>query len=103
MGFKEGCQKANPVLLEPIMKIEIVTPEEYLGDVLGDFNARRGKVEGMEVSAGAQVIRGFVPMAQMFGYATVLRSLSQGRAIYTIYFSHYEEVPTNLAKEIIQH
>ncbi|NLW55194.1 MAG: elongation factor G, partial [Firmicutes bacterium] len=103
MGFKEGCQKADPVLLEPIMKIEIVTPEEYLGDVLGDFNARRGRVEGMETSAGAQVIRGFVPMAQMFGYATVLRSLSQGRAIYTIHFSHYEEVPSNLAKEIIEH
>lgn len=103
MGFKEGCQKADPVLLEPIMKIEIVTPEEYLGDVLGDFNARRGRVEDMETSAGAQVIRGFVPMAQMFGYATVLRSLSQGRAIYTIHFSHYEEVPSNLAKEIIEH
>ncbi len=103
MGFKEGCQKADPVLLEPVMKIEIVTPEEYLGDILGDFNARRGRVEGMETRAGAQVIRGFVPMAQMFGYATTLRSLSQGRAIYTIYFSHYEEVPASLAKEIIAH
>ncbi|NLY91907.1 MAG: elongation factor G [Firmicutes bacterium] len=101
MGFKEGCKKAKPVLLEPIMKIEIITPEEYLGDVLGDFNSRRGRVEGMETRPGAQAIHGYVPMAQMFGYATVLRSISQGRAIYTLTFSHYEEVPVNIAKEII--
>jgi len=101
MAFKEGCKKANPVLLEPIMKIEIITPEEYLGDVLGDFNSRRGRVEGMESRSGAQAIHGYVPMAQMFGYATVLRSISQGRAIYTLTFSHYEEVPANIAKEII--
>lgn len=101
MAFKEGCKKANPVLLEPIMKIEIITPEEYLGDVLGDFNSRRGRVEGMESRPGAQAIHGYVPMAQMFGYATVLRSISQGRAIYTLTFSHYEEVPANIAKEII--
>ncbi|NLC52735.1 MAG: elongation factor G, partial [Firmicutes bacterium] len=101
MGFKEGCRKAKPVLLEPIMKIEIITPEDYLGDVLGDFNSRRGKVEGMEQRPGAQAIHGYVPMAQMFGYATVLRSISQGRAIYTLTFSHYEEVPASIAKEII--
>ncbi|NLM38301.1 MAG: elongation factor G [Firmicutes bacterium] len=101
MGFKEGCKKANPVLLEPIMKIEIITPEDYLGDVLGDFNSRRGKVEGMESRPGAQTIHGYVPMAQMFGYATTLRSISQGRAIYTLTFSHYEEVPASIAKEII--
>jgi len=102
IGFKEGCKNAKPVLLEPIMKIEIVTPDDYLGDVLGDFNSRRGRVEGMDPRAGAQTIRGYVPMAQMFGYATVLRSLSQGRSIYSIYFSHYEEVPASLAKEIIE-
>ncbi len=101
MGFKEGCKKAKPVLLEPIMKIEIITPDDYLGDVLGDFNSRRGKVEGMDPRPGAQAIHGFVPMAQMFGYATVLRSISQGRAIYTLTFSHYEEVPASIAKEII--
>jgi elongation factor G len=101
MGFKEGCKKAKPVLLEPIMKIEIITPDDYLGDVLGDFNSRRGKVEGMDPRSGAQAIHGFVPMAQMFGYATVLRSISQGRAIYTLTFSHYEEVPASIAKEII--
>ncbi len=101
MGFKEGCKKAKPVLLEPIMKIEIITPEDYLGDVLGDFNSRRGRVEGMEPRPGAQAIHGYVPMAQMFGYATVLRSISQGRAIYTLTFSHYEEVPASIAKEII--
>ena len=101
MGFKEACKKAKPVLLEPIMKIEIITPEDYLGDVLADFNSRRGKVEGMEPRPGAQAIHGYVPMAQMFGYATTLRSISQGRAIYTLTFSHYEEVPANIAKEII--
>ena len=101
MGFKEGCKKAKPVLLEPIMKIEIITPDDYLGDVLGDFNSRRGKVEGMDPRPGAQAIHGFVPMAQMFGYATVLRSISQGRAIYTLTFSHYEEVPASIAQEII--
>jgi len=101
MGFKEGCRKAKPVLLEPIMKIEIITPEEYLGDVLGDFNSRRGRVDGMESRPGAQTVHGYVPMAQMFGYATVLRSISQGRAIYTLTFSHYEEVPVNIANEII--
>ena len=83
------------------MKIEIITPEDYLGDVLGDFNSRRGRVEGMEPRPGAQAIHGYVPMAQMFGYATVLRSISQGRAIYTLTFSHYEEVPASIAKEII--
>ncbi|HHT48223.1 MAG TPA: elongation factor G [Firmicutes bacterium] len=101
MGFKEGCKKAKPVLLEPIMKVEIITPDDYLGDVLGDFNSRRGRVEGMEPRPGAQAIHGYVPMAQMFGYATVLRSLTQGRAIYTLTFSHYEEVPANIAKELI--
>ena len=101
MAFKEGCKKGEPILLEPIMRIELVIPEEYLGDVLGDFNSRRGRVESMEPRAQAQIVRGHVPLREMFGYATVLRSLSQGRATYTMSFSHYSEVPANLAREII--
>jgi len=101
MAFKEGSKKANPVILEPIMKVEITTPEEYMGDIMGDFNSRRGRIEGMEMRAGAQVIRGHVPLSEMFGYATNLRSISQGRASYSMQFSHYEEVPRNIADEII--
>ncbi|HEX3045746.1 MAG TPA: elongation factor G [Bacillota bacterium] len=102
MGFKEGAQKANPVLLEPVMKVEITTPDEYLGDVIGDFNSRRGKIEGMEIRAGAQIIRGHVPLSEMFGYATVIRSISQGRATYVMHFSHYDEVPKNIAEAVIE-
>ena len=102
MAFKDGSKKASPVLLEPVMKVELTTPEDYLGDVLGDFNSRRGRVEGMEPQAKAQIIRGYVPLAEMFGYATTLRSVSQGRAVYTMQFSHYEEVPTSLAKELME-
>lgn len=102
MAFKEGAQKAKPVLLEPIMKVEITTPEEYLGDIMGDFNSRRGRIEGMEHRAGAQVIRGYVPLSEMFGYATAIRSISQGRAVYSMFFSHYDEVPKNIADTIIQ-
>jgi len=101
MGFKEGCRKANPVLLEPIMKVEVVTPSEYMGDVMGDLNSRRGRIEGMEQRGNAQVIRAFVPLATMFGYATDLRSLTQGRAVYTMVFGYYDEVPANLAEEIV--
>lgn len=102
MAFKEGAQKAKPVLLEPIMKVEITTPEEYLGDIMGDFNSRRGRIEGMENRLGAQVIRGHVPLSEMFGYATTIRSASQGRAVYSMHFSHYEEVPKNIADTIIE-
>ena len=101
MAFKDGAKKANPVILEPIMKVEITTPEEYMGDIMGDFNSRRGRIEGMEMRTGAQVIRGYVPLSEMFGYATNLRSISQGRASYSMQFSHYEEVPRNIAEEII--
>ncbi|MFW5999498.1 MAG: elongation factor G [Halanaerobiaceae bacterium] len=100
MAFKRAAKKANPVILEPIMKVEIVVPEEYMGDVIGDLNGRRGKVEGMEQRASAQVVRGFVPLAEMFGYATDLRSKTQGRATYTMQFSHYEKTPSNIAEEI---
>ncbi len=102
MAFKEGCKKANPVLLEPIMRVEVTTPDEFMGDVMGDLNARRGRVEGMEQRGNAQVVRALVPLATMFGYATDLRSATQGRATYTMQFSHYEEVPENIAAEIIQ-
>ncbi|MGE5606313.1 MAG: elongation factor G [Bacteroidota bacterium] len=102
MAFKEGAQKAKPVLLEPIMKVEITTPEEYLGDIMGDFNSRRGRIEGMEHRPGAQVIRGHVPLSEMFGYATAIRSASQGRAVYSMHFSHYDEVPKNIADTIVQ-
>jgi len=101
MAFKEGMKKASPVLLEPIMKVEVVVPEEYLGDVIGDINSRRGQIEGMEPRGGAQVVRGFVPLAEMFGYATDLRSKTQGRGVYTMQFSHYAEVPKNIADSII--
>ncbi|WP_068671454.1 elongation factor G, partial [Thermosulfurimonas dismutans] len=102
LGFKEAAKKANPVLLEPIMRLEVVTPEEYLGDVLGDISSRRGKVEGMETRGVVRVIKAFVPLAEMFGYATQLRSLTQGRANFTMQFSHYEKVPAHLADEIIK-
>ena len=102
IGFKEAARKANPVLLEPIMRVEVVTPEEFMGDVMGDLNARRGRIEGMERRATAQVVRALVPLASMFGYATDLRSATQGRAVYTMEFSHYEEVPSNIAQEVVQ-
>lgn len=102
MAFKEAASKAQPVLLEPIMSVEVVTPEEYMGDVIGDLNARRGKVQGMEKRGNSQVIRALVPLAEMFGYATDLRSKTQGRATYTMQFSHYEEVPKNIAESIIE-
>lgn len=101
MGFKSAVAKGQPTLLEPMMKVEVVIPDEYLGDVLGDINARRGRVEGMESRGNAHVIDGMVPLSQMFGYATDLRSRTQGRGTYTMQFSHYEEVPSNLARDII--
>ena len=100
MAFKNAARKADPVLLEPIMKVEVTTPEEYLGDVMGDLNSRRGKIEGFSSRKDAQIIRGMVPLAEMFGYATTLRSMTQGRAIYTMQFSHYSEVPKSIADEI---
>ncbi len=100
MAFKDAARKASPVLLEPMMKVEVITPEEYLGDVMGDLNSRRGKIEGFTSRKDAQVIRGLVPLAEMFGYATTLRSMTQGRAIYSMEFSHYSEVPKSISDEI---
>jgi elongation factor G len=101
MGFKEACRKAKPVLLEPVMDVEVVTPSEYQGAVIGDLNSRRGRIVNQEVRSGAQVIRAYVPLGQMFGYATDVRSMTQGRATYTMQFARYEEVPRNLAEEIM--
>lgn len=100
MAFQAGAKKANPVLLEPIMGVEVVTPEEYLGDVMGDLNSRRGKIEGFSARKDAQVIKAHVPLSEMFGYATILRSMSQGRAIYSMQFDHYASVPKSIAEEI---
>jgi elongation factor G len=101
MGFKEACRKAKPVLLEPVMDVEVVCPSEYQGAVVGDLNSRRGKIVAMEARAGAQVIRASVPLGQMFGYATDVRSMTQGRATYTMQFARYEEVPRPIAEEIV--
>ena len=101
MAFKEGCKQAKSVLLEPIMKVEITVPEEYMGDVIGDVNARRGRVEGMEANDGMQEIRAFIPLSEMFGYATDLRSKTQGRGTYSMEPSHYEEVPKSVLEAIV--
>jgi elongation factor G len=100
-AFKTATSKAKPILLEPIMKLEITTPDEYMGDIIGDLNRRRGQVEGMESKGGARVIKAKVPLAEQFGYVTVLRTLSSGRATSTMEFSHYEEVPRSIAIEVL--
>ena len=101
MAFKEGCKQGKSALLEPIMKVEITVPEEYMGDVIGDINARRGRMEGMEARSGNQIIRGFIPLSEMFGYATDLRSKTQGRGTYSMEPSHYEEVPKSILEQIV--
>jgi len=100
MAFQNAARKANPILLEPIMAVEVITPEEYLGDVMGDLNSRRGKIEGFSARKDAQVIKSYVPLSEMFGYATTLRSMTQGRAIYTMQFDHYAPVPKSISDEI---
>jgi len=101
MAFKNAMAKADPVLLEPMMKVEVTMPEEYMGDVMGDINSRRGRIEGMEPIAGGQVVRAFVPLSEMFGYATVLRSRTQGRGVYSMQFDHYEEVPKSIQEQVL--
>ena len=101
MAFKEACQKADPVLLEPIMKVVVTAPDEYMGDVMGDLNARRGQIQGTDVRNGAAQIEANVPLSSMFGYATDLRSKTQGRANYSMEPSHYVELPKSLQEEII--
>ena len=100
-GFREGARKADPVILEPVMHVEVETPEEYAGNIMGDLSSRRGMVQGMEERFGSQIIRADVPLAEMFGYSTTLRSMSQGRATYSMEFHHFAEAPRNVADEII--
>ena len=102
MAFKDGALKADPVLLEPIMKVEVVTPEDYMGDVMGDLNRRRGLPQGMDDSPAGKIIRAEVPLAEMFGYATDLRSMSQGRAVYSMEFAKYAEVPQSVADTVLK-
>jgi len=102
MGFKEGCRKADPVLLEPIMRVDVIVPEDYMGDVMGGLSSRRGRIEGMEARGGAQQITAKVPLSQMFGYATVLRSSSQGRGTFVMQIDHFEEVPKSIMDEILK-
>ena len=101
MAFKEAMQKGNPVLLEPIMKVEVTTPEDYMGDVIGDINSRRGRIEGMDDIGGGKMIRGYVPLAEMFGYSTDLRSKTQGRGNYSMFFEKYEQVPKNIQEKVL--
>jgi elongation factor G len=101
MAFQDAAKRAEPVLLEPVMKVEVVTPEEYMGPITGDINSRRGRIEGMEARPGTQVITSAVPLSTMFGYSTDLRSSTQGRATYTMHFKHYEETPKSVSEEIV--
>ena len=102
MALKNAASKCNPVILEPIMKVEVVIPEEYLGDIMGDITSRRGRVEGMEARGNAQMVHAMVPLSEMFGYATSLRSNTQGRGTFSMHFDHYEEVPKSISEEIIK-
>jgi len=101
MAFKEGMKRAKPKLLEPVMSVEVVTPDDYLGDVIGNLNGRRGRVEQLEPVGASQSIKASVPLSEMFGYATDLRSMSQGRATFTMQFDRYEEVPATIAEAIV--
>jgi elongation factor G len=103
MAVKEAARRAKPVLLEPIMAVEVVTPQEFVGDVIGDLSRRRGRVEGQQPLGNAVAVQASVPLAEMFGYATDVRSMTQGRATYSMQFDRYEEVPTNVAEEIVEH
>jgi elongation factor G len=100
-AFKDGMKKAKPILLEPIMRVENSTPEEFQGDIMGDLNRRRGRIDGIEHKAGLSIVTAQVPLAEMFGYSTTLRSMSQGRATYTMEFKHYAEAPRNVAEAIV--
>jgi len=101
MAFREALPKAKPILMEPIMKVEVLTPEENMGDVMGDLNKRRGQLEGMDTRNGSQVIKAKVPLSEMFGYVTVLRTITSGRATSTMEFSHYAETPKSVSEEVI--
>ena len=102
LGFKEAMKKAGPVLMEPIMSVEVVTPEDYIGDVIGDLSSRRGRIEGMDTRMNTRLVRSFVPLAEMFGYATDLRSKTSGRATYSMQFHHYEAVSADIAEKVLK-
>jgi elongation factor G len=102
MAVKDAFTKADPTILEPIMRVEVLMPSEFMGDVIGDLNSRRGQIEGIESRGGTEVVRAYVPLASMFGYVTDLRSMTQGRATSSMEFSHYAEVPASLAAELVQ-
>jgi elongation factor G len=102
LALQEAARRAKPVLLEPVFSVEVTVPEEFMGDVIGDLNRRRGRVEGMEPRGNAQAVKAHVPLSEMFGYATDVRSMTQGRATYTMQFDRYEEVPTNIAERVIE-
>ena len=101
MALKDAMAKGAPILLEPIMKVEVTMPEDYMGDVIGDLNSRRGRIEGMEDIGGGKMVRAFVPLAEMFGYSTDLRSRTQGRGNYSMFFEKYEQVPKNVADKVL--
>ena len=101
MAFKDAMKKGNPILLEPIMKVEVTMPEEYMGDVIGDINARRGRIEGMEDIGGGKMVKAYVPLSEMFGYSTDLRSRTQGRGNYSMFFEKYEPVPKNVQEKVL--
>ena len=101
LAFKDAMSKSTPILLEPIMKVEVTMPEEYMGDVIGDINSRRGRIEGMDDLGGGKIVRGYVPLAEMFGYSTDLRSRTQGRGNYSMFFEKYEPVPKNVQEKVI--
>jgi elongation factor G len=101
MAFKEAAKHAGPVLLEPVMKVEVVVPEEYMGDIMGDISGRRGRIVSMEARGGTQIVNARVPLSEMFGYATDLRSRTQGRATYTMHFERYEQAPQNVSEEVV--
>ena len=101
MAFKDAAKKARPVLLEPVMRVEVVVPEEYMGDIMGDINSRRGRITAMEARGGTQIVRSRVPLSEMFGYATDLRSRTQGRATYSMHFERYEQAPPHVSEEVV--
>ena len=101
LAFKDAMKKASPVLLEPIMRVEVTMPEEYMGDVIGDINSRRGRIEGMDDLGGGKIVRGFVPLSEMFGYSTDLRSRTQGRGNYSMFFEKYEQVPKSVQEKVL--
>jgi elongation factor G len=102
MALKDASKKAKPVLLEPVFDVEVVTPEEYMGDVIGDLNSRRGQIENMDQRGSDRIVKAQVPLAEMFGYATTLRSRTQGRATYTMQFNSYKETPSSIAEEVVR-